>query len=113
VTETIFTDNTSDITLVNGVVNSLKENTDSELLGLSKIPANVLGAFTNATGEIFSSLGAVKKNEDTNQANELSVLLNAQKIKRCQIAIVSNDISGKTGDELTKAYNAIQTACNN
>ena len=113
VTETLFTDNTSDITLVNGVVNSMKENTDSELLGLSKIPATVLGAYTNATGEIFSGLGMVTKNQGTLQSNEQTVLLNAQKITRCQMAIASNNLTGKTGDDLTKAYSAIQTACGN
>jgi len=107
----LFTDNTSDITLVNGIVNSLRQNTDSELLGLAKIPASALGAYTNAVGEIFKGIGAVSENESKAQTSELSVLRNAQMITRCQMAIAANNIVGKTGDDLTVALNAIQTAC--
>ncbi len=113
VTETLFTDNTSDITLINGVVNTLKENTDSELLALTKIPSNVLGAYTEALGKIGSSVGKVLNNQNTNQTTELSVLLGAEKIKRCQLAIAINNTTGKTGDALTTAFNNIQTACGN
>ena len=112
ISETLFTDNTSDITLVNGVVNSLRQNTDSELLGLAKIPASALGAYTNAVGEIFKGIGAVSENESKAQTSELSVLQNAQMITRCQMAIAANNPVGKTGDDLTVAFNAIQTACN-
>ena len=112
ISETLFTDNTNNITLINGVVNSLKQNTDSELLGLAKIPANALGGFTNALGEIFGGLEKVSSNESQNLTNELSVLWNTQMITRCQMAIAANNPAGKTGDELTIAFNAIQTACN-
>ncbi|MCD2453790.1 hypothetical protein GO003_025785 [Methylicorpusculum oleiharenae] len=112
ISETLFTDNTSDITLINGVVNSLKQNTDSELLGLAKIPASALGGFTSALGEIFVGLKKVSENESNNLSNELSVLWNKQMITRCQMAIAANNPAGKTGDELTIAFNAIQTACN-
>ena len=113
ITETLFSDNTSDITLVNGIVNTLKENTDSELLALTKIPSGILGAYTNAAGQIFSSVGKVLDNQHTSQASELSVLLGAEKIKRCQLAIAINNPAGKTGDALTIAFNNIQTACGN
>jgi len=55
----------------------------------------------------------VSKNESTAQTSQLSVLLNAQKITRCQMAIAANSLVGKKGDDLTVAYNAIQTACGN
>ncbi|MCK9398026.1 MAG: hypothetical protein M0Q44_20870 [Methylobacter sp.] len=117
ITQTLFTDNTSDITLVNGVVNTLQENTDSELQALTQIPANVLGGYTSAVGKVFSSMTDVIKNKGTitttAQSNELAILVGAEKIKRCQMAIANNDTKDKTGDDLTKALNNIQTACGN
>lgn len=111
ITETFFTDNTSDITLVNGVVNTLKENTDSELLALSKIPSSVLGAYTNAVGQIFSSFSTVATNKNLNMTNELLLLMNTEKLKRCQAAIVANPLIGKTGETLATAQSNIQSAC--
>lgn len=111
ITETYFSDNTSDITLLNGVVNSLKENTDSELLALSKIPASVLGAYTNAVGEIFKSFSAVSENQGTALSKELTLYSKQVKVNRCQVAIATNNPDGKKGDELTTALNNIQTAC--
>jgi len=58
-------------------------------------------------------VGKVLNNQNTNQTTELSVLLGAQKIKRCQLAIAINNTTGKTGDALTTAFNNIQTACGN
>jgi len=117
ITQTLFTDNTSDVTLVNGVVNTLKENTDSELQALTQIPANVLGGYTSAVGKVFSSMTDVIKNKGTMtttaQSNELAILVGTEKIKRCQMAIANNDTKDKTGDDLTKALNNIQTACGN
>lgn len=111
ITETYFTDNTSDITLLNGVVNSLKENTDSELLALSKIPASVLGAYTNAVGEIFKSFSTVSENQGTALSKELALYSKQVKVNRCQVAIATNNPDGKKGEELTTALNNIQTAC--
>jgi hypothetical protein len=111
ITETVFTDNTSDITLLNGVVTSLKENTDSELLALSTIPAKFLGAYTNATGEIFKSLGTVSTNKTGLDTAQMGALLQGIKLRQCQQAIAINNTNGKTGDELTKALSNINAAC--
>lgn len=111
ITETVFTDNTSDITLLNGVVTSLKENTDSELLALSTIPAKFLGAYTDATGKIFSSINGVSANKKTFDATQMGTLLQGVKLRQCQQAIALNNTNGKTGDELTKALSNINAAC--
>jgi hypothetical protein len=113
ITETVFTDNTSDITVVNGVVNSLKENTDSELLALSKIPANVLGGYTSAIGNIFSGVKTSLADQASAGTSQLQVLSNAQMISRCQMAIAINNPSAKTGDAvaLATAFSNIQSAC--
>jgi uncharacterized protein YceK len=113
ITQTLFSDNVNDITLINGVVNSLKENTDSELLALTQIPANVIGGYSSAIGNALSSLQSKETIITTTQNTELATLVNAEKIKRCQVAIATNDTKNKTGDDLTKAFNNIQTACGN
>jgi hypothetical protein len=113
ITKTAFSDNISDITMANGVVLSLKENTDSELLALSKIPSDILGAYTNATGQIFSALGTVVTNQNTGQASELSLLKTKININNCQIALAQNPLAGLTGTSLATAQSNIHSACGN
>jgi len=114
ITRTLFTDNTSDITLTNGVVSTLRENTDSELLALAKIPSAVLGAYTSAVGQTFSSLGTALASRNSYQTAQSSIdqssyLLN--KVMLCQAAM--NNASGKTGDALTTAIGYMQAVCKN
>ena len=111
ISETLFTDNTSDITLVNGVVTSLAENTDSELLGLVKLPASAFGAYTNALGQTFSALGSATKGANGLQDAQRQSLFGTAKLQRCQQAIALNDPKGKTGDELATANANIEAAC--
>jgi hypothetical protein len=113
ITRTAFSDNVSDITMKNGVVLSLKENTDSELLALSKIPSNILGSYTNATGQIFSALGTVVTNKNADQTSELGLLKTEINIKKCQIALAQNPLTGLTGTVLATAQSNIQSACGN
>ena len=113
ITKTFFTDNTSDISLVNGVINTLHETTDSELLALSKIPSEVLGSYTDSLGKTFGQLGATIKTQNDNLGLEMSLFQSLTKIKQCQVAIATNNLSGKTGDDLNKALSNIQTACAN
>jgi len=113
ITRTGFSDNVSDITMKNGVVLSLKENTDSELLALSKIPSNILGSYTNATGQIFSALGTVVTNKNADQTSELGLLKTEINIKKCQIALAQNPLTGLTGTVLAIAQSNIQSACGN
>ncbi len=113
ITKTLFTNNTSDITMANGVVTSLKENTDSELFTLSKIPADVLGAYTNAVGQIFQAIGTEKSSQNTNQTTEFTLMQTSAKIGQCQAMIATNPIAGLTGDALTLALSNIRTGCGN
>lgn len=113
IVKTLFTDNTSDISLVNGVVTTLRENTDSEILALTKIPADALGAYTDSIGKVFSGIGTSLKAQKESVSSEISLLNNMAKIRQCQVAIATNNITGKTGDELNKAFMNIQTACAN
>lgn len=111
ITETVFTDNTSDITLLNGVVTSLKENTDSELLAVSTTPAKFLGAYMDATGKIFTSLNSVSANKKTFDTSQMGALLQEVKLRHCQQALAINNTNGKTGDALTTALININAAC--
>jgi uncharacterized protein YceK len=45
---TVFSDNTNDISLENGIVTILEENTSSELNALTQIPAKILKPLTNS-----------------------------------------------------------------
>jgi len=113
ITETLFTDNTSDITLINGVVNQLAENTDSELLALTKMPASVMSGYTSALGNVFSNLNTVYTNQGQAQTSQMGVLLGAQKLARCQMAIDINRalFANKSEEDQATALNNIQSAC--
>lgn len=113
ISKTLFTNNTSDITMANGVITSLKENTDSELYALTKIPADVLGSYTSAAGQIFTALGGMVATQKTTQADTFGLIQTSAKIRQCQIIIATNPISGLTGDALATALSNIKTGCGN
>lgn len=111
ISKTLFSDNTSDITLADGIVYTLEEKTDSEALGLSYIPADALGAFTGSVGGILGQLRTNTDNQTTllNQQNALATSLARQ--QACDMAVAANPLAGKQGSELTAALANITAAC--
>jgi len=111
ITKTLFTDNTSDITLVNGIISTLEETTDSEVLGLARIPADALGSYTESIGKIFSALGTNVSNEEKMVTNQTALAAALAKKQRCETAIAINPLQGVSEEARVNALTNIQNAC--
>lgn len=110
ITETVFASNTSDITLTNGVMSGLKETTDSELYVMSRIPADILGSYTNAVGQAFSALGTATTAQSQYQQSLTISTVSAQ-VTKCLKAVATFPTAGLTGTALQSAQANINAAC--
>lgn len=115
ITQTMFANNTSDVSLLNGIVTGVKENTDSELFVMSQIPADILGSHTSAVSKIFPALAAANSGQNnmvnTQNAAQMAMVLSTQRLILCQTTINSYNISKLSGSDLSNAITAIKSAC--
>ncbi len=117
IAETMFADNSSDVTLSNGIITGMSEAADSELYVLSKIPMDILANSTSAVGQIFSALGnnAKTENDYLKNMNNLYVLP-SNPVSKCMKALNAYGlIAQQTTDTVaaTAAQNAIAGVCGN
>jgi hypothetical protein len=91
VPRTFFADNTTTMTFKNGMPTEYKPQANSEVLGALKMPADVIGAYFAAFGQVFSAFGDAKGKEAA--AAKASVSLQAQQYKDelCLQALAAKD----------------------
>jgi len=111
ISKTLFADNGTDITLTNGIMSKLAETTDSEIQGLSQIPADAMGAFTSNIGNIFSQLNTNTQNQTNLTASETALTGAMARNQACQIAIATNPIAGVKEEDRGAALAKIVAAC--
>ncbi|GGO86267.1 hypothetical protein GCM10011348_36730 [Marinobacterium nitratireducens] len=91
VSKTFFANNEADFAFVDGVPTKYKQDTDGEAIALLKLPADILGAYFSAVGNIFESF----KSNDTSEAealnSSLSLELAKKKYAACIEAIETED----------------------
>jgi hypothetical protein len=89
-----FADNTTDIELTDGIPTGYDPQKNSEILGLFKIPADVIGAYFQAFGKFFDSFSGAKKSEAQASANTAYLEFQQSKTQLCLKAIAANDSDG-------------------
>ncbi len=92
----LFADNTTTITLNQGQPTNYSPQVNSEVLGLFKIPADVIGAYFGAFGKLFTSFGTAKAAETTGASSAAALKAEQYKIQLCLKALtakVPSDIS--------------------
>jgi len=91
VAKTFFSDNHADLGFSDGVPTKYKLDSDGELVGLFKLPADVVAAYFSAMGTVFASF----KTSDTSHGEALDantkLQLAKQKYDACLVAIKAND----------------------
>ncbi|MFK2903009.1 hypothetical protein ISP17_03470 [Dyella ginsengisoli] len=89
-----FANNSTNITLSDGMPTGYNPQKNSEVLGLFKIPADVIGAYFEAFGKLFTAFGDAKKSEAAASANVAYLQLQESKTQLCLKAIAANDADG-------------------
>ena len=76
---TAFSDNKTDFTFVDGMLTDYVQDADSDLIGLLKLPADVIQAYFSAVGAMFTK----KKDLSETEKDYLSAIqsLELQKLK--------------------------------
>ncbi|MDN3922525.1 hypothetical protein [Roseateles violae] len=91
IAKTLFASNEAEFAFTDGMPTKYDQNADGELIGLLKLPADVIGAYFEAMGKIFTSF----KGKDEGQASVLAAetQLELAKIKyaACAKAIQAKD----------------------
>lgn len=111
VTRTFFANNTGNITLANGIVTSVDQSSDGELVAASELPADIISAYFSAIGSLFSQFSTNSANQTTNISNAQALSVAKIKQQACAAAIAANPIAGKTPDEAQAAITTIKNAC--
>lgn len=91
VPRTLFADNTTTMTFKNGMPTEYKPQANSEVLGALKLPADVIGAYFAAFGQVFNAFGDAKGKEAA--ATKASIGLQTQQYKDelCLQALAAKD----------------------
>ena len=93
IARTVFTTNDAQITLTDGGVPSkYDQDTDGELLGLFKIPANIIGAYFDAIGNLFGRFSTRDKADAGQLSDALKLELAKQKYEACITAISAKNV---------------------
>ncbi|HXI87510.1 MAG TPA: hypothetical protein VNH64_08625 [Parvularculaceae bacterium] len=102
----LFANNKTTFTLTDGVLTKAESNVDGEITGFVALPADFIGAYMKAVGEIFSSL---KSNDSARNGLAVS---DAQR-QLCEAAVAANPIEGADSAKDAASYAAIKAACGN
>ncbi len=91
IAKTLFANNNAEFTFNDGVVTKYKQDTDGELIGLLKLPADVIGAYFSAAGGVFDAFKTRNTSEAGSLDESLKLELAKKKYDACLAAIKAND----------------------
>lgn len=91
VSKTFFASNEADFGLTDGVPTKYKQETESEVLSLFKLPADVIGAYFTAIGQVFDSFKSNDSKEGAALSESIKLELAKRKYEACLIAINAED----------------------
>ncbi|WDD90943.1 hypothetical protein Bsp3421_000829 [Burkholderia sp. FERM BP-3421] len=111
VSKSFFANNQTNIGLTDGIITSIDQNTDGELIGLTQLPADIISGYFSAIGNLFSQIGTATSNKATASTDQTNLTMAKSKLAVCQQVIATNSLAGKTGDDLTNTLTAIKAAC--
>lgn len=91
VPRTFFADNTTAMTFKSGMPTEYKPQANSEVLGALKLPADVIGAYFGAFGQVFSAFGDAKGKEAAAAKAALGLQTQQYKDELCLQALAAKD----------------------
>jgi hypothetical protein len=111
ITRTLFADNKVTVVLSDGVLKSVEQSSDGELVGLSALPPAAMSSYLGAVGNVLSAVGTNVNDQKALIADRESLAVARVKSQVCQSTIAANPVATKSGDQLKAAVNNITAAC--
>ncbi len=96
VNATLFAQSSAEFTFQSGIPTKYKQESDGELVGLLKIPADVIAAYFGAIGETLGSLSSNAESESALIQAELDLELAKLRQEQCLAAIEAEDTAAIT-----------------
>lgn len=101
---TFFANNEADFTFDKGIPTKYKQDTDGELLALTKIPADILSAYFAAIGNVFTAFTTRNTQQITGMESTINLELMKAKYEACMAAVQVGDeeklVALKCGEKL-------------
>lgn len=91
VSKTFFSDNKADFAFKDGMPTKYDQQTDGEIVAALKLPADVIGAYFGAVGNLFNSFKSTDTAEISAVNEKLKLEMANRKLDACLAAIKSND----------------------
>jgi len=91
VARSLFGHNKATLTFADGVPTGYQESVDGEAIGLVALPAQVVGAYFEAIGKMFTARKGVKDTETSYDAAVVTLAVQQQKTKKCLQAVSGGD----------------------
>lgn len=91
ISRTFFANNEASFELTDGMPARYRQDADSELLSLSKLPADAIGAYFSAIGQTFDSIKTTDSKEAAALSESIKLELARRKYEACIEAIKVND----------------------
>ena len=89
--KTLFASNQADFGFIDGIPTKYDQNADGELIGLLKLPADVIGAYFAAVGNVFDSLKSNSSKEVEALTANVKLELAKMKYAACIEALQTKD----------------------
>ena len=91
VSRSLFSPSDTTVTFANGVATKYDRNSESEILGVVKLPAGVISAYFTAVGGVFDAFKTRDQKESEAIAKAVELELARKKLEECQAAVATND----------------------
>jgi hypothetical protein len=102
--KSFFADNTTTFTLTDGLLTKSESDVHGEITALILLPADFIGAYMTALGNIFTSL-------KTNATDKSGLALSNAQLQACRAAIAANPVQGVSASQAATNYAVIRAAC--
>lgn len=86
----VFAASTTTLAFTDGMPTKYEPNADSEVLSAVKLPADAIGSYAAALGQIFKAFADARANQTEAAKNEMAARYGQAKATQCAKAIVSN-----------------------
>jgi len=91
ISRTFFSNNEAQFSFEDGMPTSYKQDTEGELVALFKLPADIIGAYFGAVGELFTNFKTKDESENAAITASLNLENEKRKYKSCIAAIQANN----------------------
>lgn len=112
INRTAFASNDAKVTLSDGVLTSVDQTKNSELVGFFAIPADILSKYFSAIGSVFDAFKSSDKQSQLLQQQQVDAIAKLQN-SICNSTIAKYDWKSMSEKDKTAAMADVKSACSN